>query len=51
MDADCFFELYARGFSNKNAIECIVGVVEARTSFKEHDRMLIYEIIHIVLRL
>ena len=29
----------ALGFSNKNAIECIVGVVEARANFKEHERM------------
>ena len=34
-----FLSYNARGFSNKNAIECIVGVVEGRANFKEHKRM------------
>ena len=34
-----FLSYNARSFSNKNAIECIVGVVEARANFKEHERM------------
>ena len=34
-----FLSYNARGFSNKNAIECIVGVVEARANLKEHKRM------------
>ena len=34
-----FLRYNARGFGNKNAIDCIVRVVEGRANFKEHERM------------